>query len=271
MVHPLFSIVIASYNFGQYLEQAIVSVLNQDFSDYELIIIDGGSTDNSVAIIKKYEKDLGYWISEKDNGQSDAFNKGFTKARGQFYFWVNADDVLLPGSLRNIHETISKNPKVKWFAANTVFFDQNNKILSCKRGPSWNSFLIRNAPVYVYGPSSIFHKTLFEKLEGFDLKLHYTMDTDLWIRFTIAGEKFKRINKYVWGLRIHVNSKTSHAFNERPNASFATERNFILQKNGWRYSYLKIKLQFLYKLFGGVYLLSLIDSYKLKNKEINKL
>ena len=94
MNKPLLSIVIANYNYGRFLEEAIQSVLSQSCNDYELIIVDGGSTDNSVEIIKKYEDKIAWWVSEKDKGQSDAFNKGFAHAKGKYLTWLNADDIL---------------------------------------------------------------------------------------------------------------------------------------------------------------------------------
>ena len=96
---PFFSIVIVNYNYGRFLEAAILSILNQSCVDYELIVVDGGSTDNSVDIIRKYKNSISWWCSEKDNGQSHAFNKGFAHANGRFLTWLNADDLLMPGTL----------------------------------------------------------------------------------------------------------------------------------------------------------------------------
>lgn len=265
---PKFSIVIASYNFGQFIEQAILSVINQNYNNYELIIIDGGSSDQTVEIIKKNEQYITYWVSEKDNGQSDAFNKGFTKATGEFFFWLNADDVLMPRSLERIAEAIHRNPDTKWFAANTIFFNKDNQILRCRRGPEWHSWLVKNGILYVYGPSAIFHQDLFQEAGGFDLSLHYTMDTDLWMRFANLGYKFKRISHYVWGFRVHDESKTSHSFTQAANPKFTEERVKIQRKNNWMYHPSKAKWQMLYKFFSGVYLFSAIDSFFMKNRTI---
>lgn len=263
-----FSIVIASYNYGKFIEQALLSVINQDYINYEIIVIDGGSTDNTIDIIKKYENKIAYWVSEKDNGQSDAFNKGFKVAKGEFFFWLNADDVLMPESLKNISLKIDKYPQFKWFVGNTVFFDLNNKILRSRRGPDWKDFLIKNGSIYVYGPSSIFHRNLFLESSGFDLSLNYTMDTDLWMRFANLGYKFKRVNSYIWGLRIHEESKTAHAFTAEPNPKFFAEQRHIEIKNKWLIKKNKVLLQTLYKMISGLYLKSFIDSIKLKNKTI---
>lgn len=218
--NPMFSIVIANFNSGKYLEECILSIITQSIDDFELIIIDGKSQDNSIDIIKKYSNKLSYWISEKDNGQSDAFNKGFSKAKGEYYFWINADDILLPNSLEYAKKEILKNTKVKWISANTIFCDENGLIKKCSVGPKWNSFLIKHNPIYVHGPTSIFHKSLFEEVGGFNVSLHYTMDTDLWYKFYNNGHKFKKINEFFWVFRVHVDSKTSHSFSQKPNNDY---------------------------------------------------
>lgn len=266
---PFFSIVMANFNGDRYLEDAILSVLEQSCQDFELIIIDGASTDNSVSIIKKYDKRLAYWVSEKDKGQSDAFNKGFARAKGFYYFWLNSDDLLLPGSLDFAKIFINKYPNFKWFAANTVFINESNIILSCARGPDWRDFFVKNGVIYVYGPSSIFHRDLFEEVGGFDLNLYYTMDTDLWMRFKNKGYKFKRLSYYFWSFRIHIDSKTSHSFYESPNSAFKEEQKFIEFKNNHFYfktSYLK---QIFLKLFSGSYLVSKLDSLIFRGKDVN--
>lgn len=265
---PLFSIVIANYNHGLFLEAAILSILNQNCNDFELLIIDGGSTDNSLEIIKRYSKKISYWVSEKDKGQSDAFNKGFSKAKGQFYFWLNADDILLPNSLMTAKNNIRKNPNVLWFVANTIWFSKEGKIQKCTNGPKWHNLLLKNAEIYVYGPTSIFHKSMFVAVNGFDENLNYVMDTDLWQRFKIKGFKFNRIKKYFWAFRIHKGSKTSHAYSSNPNVAFQKEINYINQKNGIYYSKKGVILQKIYKTLSGCYLKSYIDTFQMKNNSI---
>ena len=99
---PRISIVTPSFNQGRFLERTILSVLNQNYPNLEYIVMDGGSTDESVEIIKKYENYLAYWISEKDNGQSDAIKKGFQKSTGEILAWLNSDDIYLSGALRGV-------------------------------------------------------------------------------------------------------------------------------------------------------------------------
>src|SRR5471032_696184 len=105
MAFPSISIVTPSYNQGQYLDETIRSVLDQKYPNLQYIIIDGGSTDNSVEVIKKYEKHLSYWVSEKDKGQTDALNKGVAKCTGEIFGYINSDDLLLPKSLERVATT----------------------------------------------------------------------------------------------------------------------------------------------------------------------
>lgn len=268
---PLFTVVIANYNHGKYLNSALDSLVNQDYQNFELFVIDAKSTDNSLEIIKKFEDRIDWWISEPDSGQSDAFNKGFKKANGQFLFWLNADDVLLPNSLSIAFDYIGKYPDFSWFAANTVFFDVNNIITKCTNGPSWSDLLFDKGPINIYGPSSIFSKKIFDEVGGFDENLHYTMDTDLWMRFQKKGYKFKRIHQYFWGFRIHSDSKTSHVFTEEPIPAFFEERKRILIKNEVVYSRITIFGQKLYKIFSGLYMMSYIDTMRNRGNLIKNL
>ena len=109
---PKISIITPSYNQGIFIEETILSVLDQNYPNLEYIIMDGGSTDNTVDIIKKYEDRITYWISEKDNGQSDAINKGFHKSTGDILHWLNSDDVLVPRALNMLVEYLSNNPDI---------------------------------------------------------------------------------------------------------------------------------------------------------------
>src|SRR5574344_1666133 len=141
---PLLSIVIANYNYGRFLEQAIVSILDQNIPEVELLVVDGGSTDNSVEIIKRYAGEgvegqrspkISYWISEKDKGQSDAFNKGFAKARGKYLTWLNADDIMTTGCLARVIAEMKAHPECSWFSANTYRFTEAGNVVDLWWGP----------------------------------------------------------------------------------------------------------------------------------------
>lgn len=208
---PLLSIVIANYNYGRFLEDAILSVISQDMGDQiELIICDGGSTDNSVELIKKYEKHISWWCSEKDEGQSAAFNKGFSHAQGRFLTWLNADDVLLPGVLKSLVRAIERFPTCEWFVGGCFWLDPDMHIVNCGRGRSFSRIRFSCGDASVWGPSSFFTKRLFDSVSGIDERFNFAMDTDLWLRFVYNGNaEYRQFCKYAWGLRLHPEAKMS--------------------------------------------------------------
>ena len=265
---PLFSIVIVNYDHGRFLGSAIESVLTQSCQDFELIVVDGGSSDNSVEVIEKFSSRISWWVSESDAGQSDAFNKGFSHARGRFFLWLNADDLLLRDSLLRVKLEIDMHPNCSWFAANTIFFDEKALIKRCVVGPKWVSWLVRNNPIYVYGPSSIFSRDIFFRAGGFDASLNYAMDGDLWLKFHNMGERFTKIHYFVWGFRVHPDSKTSHAFDGKPSDDFANERKAILLKNGHVVKRWKALAMTGYKWVSGCYFSAIISTVKYKSKPI---
>ena len=239
---PLVSIIIANYNYGRFLEEAIRSVINQDMGDQvELIICDAASTDNSVEVIKKYAKDLPpntpyeewmaktntqltthntqlvtWWCSEKDEGQSAAFNKGFAHAHGKFLTWLNADDVILPGTLKKLATAVKEHPTCEWFVGGCFWLDPKMRILNCGRGRPFSEIRFRGGNVSVWGPSSFFTKRLLEFVGGVDERFHYAMDMDLWLRFACkANARYRPFCDYAWGLRLHPDAKMSgHNFTE---------------------------------------------------------
>lgn len=210
MNQPLLSIIIANYNYGRFLEEAIQSVLSQSCQDFELIIVDGGSTDNSVEVIKKYRDRIAWWVSEPDKGQSNAFNKGFARANGRFLTWLNADDVMLPRVIENLKIAADKHPKCEWFVGGVLWLDPEMRIINCGRGRPFSEIRYREGNVSVWGPSSFFTKRLLDAVGGVDERFHYTMDTDLWLRFAYKeNARYKPFYSYAWGLRLHPAAKMS--------------------------------------------------------------
>lgn len=254
------SIVIANYNYGRFLEAAIRSVIEQDaFDKCELIIIDGGSTDNSIEVIKKFEDKISYWVSEKDRGQSDAFNKGFARARGQFLTWVNADDLMVPGCVSVILQSISKHRECEWFTANYFrFLESTKEVIELNWGPNiYPKFLQHsNSPIVAGGPSSIFSKKIYEQVGGIDENLYFIMDTDLWLRFMALGIKQRRIRCFCWAFRMHEESKTAEFEGHRygPSEELKEERRVAGAKVSYRESKLLKGLLCLWRTVDGSYL-----------------
>lgn len=206
------SIIIPSYNQGMFLEETLLSVINQGRDDVEIIVMDGGSTDNSVEIIKKYESYISYWQSKKDNGQSDAINQGFKRATGEYVTWLNSDDVLLPNALTSIVDCINRNPSVNWFLGNVLWMNKAGHIIRVgkveKENKFWNKYyLFSNG-----GPSAFMRKSRLMELGLLREDFHYTMDTELWHRYLSQKDYFVRIPVYCWGLRVHELSKTTGCY-----------------------------------------------------------
>ena len=272
---PLFSIVIPNLNQGQFIERALVSLFSQAGElDYEVIVVDGGSTDPSIDIIKKYENRLAWWCSERDNGQSDALNKGFTQAKGRFLTWLNADDVMLPGTLERVRKCVQmfdeRGEEIDWIAGNMIHMDVHERVLWCARGEKWYSFLFRHAPVRVYGPSSFFSKSLFEKTTGMALSFRVAMDKDLWLMFKNLGATYVRVNAYFWGFRAHANSKTRGAEYDRIE-EHKEENARVNRKNGLDVTLRGIMLQRFWRLICGNYLFSAMDTFKFRGKKITEI
>src|ERR1035437_4288596 len=128
-MYPKISVITPSFNQGKYLESTIKSVLEQDYPNLEYIVIDGGSEDNSVEIIKKYEKHLAYWESVKDKGQSHAINKGFAIATGEILAWLNSDDTYEQNAIYNIAEWFRKYPELDFIYGDVNIIDEKGAVL----------------------------------------------------------------------------------------------------------------------------------------------
>ncbi len=191
---PRISIVTPSYNQGNFLEKTVRSVLLQNYPNLEYIIIDGGSTDNSVEIIKKYEPWLTYWVSEKDRGQSHAINKGFERATGELYGWVNSDDFLAEGTLFKIVEQYSTDETIGAIYGQGHIVDERMSFLrdtSLVVPTEHNLFywFEENGSEFMQ-PSCFFTRIAWEKCGPLCENLHFAMDLDLWLKIS---KKFKFI------------------------------------------------------------------------------
>ncbi len=203
------SIITPSYNQGQFIEKTILSVINQPVDDIEYIIIDGGSTDDTVEVIKKYEDKIAYWCSEKDNGQSDALNKGFEKATGEIVAWINSDDYYEEGIFNDILE-LFKNPEINIVNGDCAMFYAD-------RSHNWidHSRLINTRRLLRYWknrfcppqPSIFFRKSVLDEVGKIDESLNYGMDLDLWLKMSLKYE-FTYYNKVLSHYLIHDSSKS---------------------------------------------------------------
>lgn len=208
MTEKKISIVTPSYNQGEFIEETICSILDQGYSNLEYMIIDGGSNDNTVEIIKKYEKHLSYWVSEKDKGQSHAINKGIKTLTGDVFNWINSDDIVLPGTFKEVNkvfqnkEVLCYGGKVKHYINGEL--SEFNSVQNIKDvNEYWNNPKINQ-------PSTYYSVKAIEKMGLLNSRLHYAMDYEWWLKFLyhFGPEKAVFNNEFLSGFRLHDASKT---------------------------------------------------------------
>jgi glycosyltransferase involved in cell wall biosynthesis len=204
---PLVSIVTPSCNQARFLESTIQSVLSQDYPAIEYIVIDGGSSDGSVEIIKQYADRLAYWVSEPDKGQTDAINKGFAKASGEVMAWLNSDDTYESYAVGEAAAFLQKHPDVGMVYGDANFIDLQGRVMG--RFPAAQTDYKRLRRVYVHIPQqAVFWRgSLWKEVGPLDPSFTFAMDYDLWVRLARITEL--RYHPRVWAnFRLHGSSKT---------------------------------------------------------------
>ncbi len=254
--YPKITIITPSFNQGQYIEQTITSILNQNYPNLEYIIIDGGSTDNTVDIIKKYEDKISYWVSEPDNGQAQAINKGIIRARssefgvqssefrvqnsefrdqsskfGDLHLinWINSDDYLEPDALHTLAKAATENPKGLAFCGYTrCFWDKDNLTSHRYRMGIKKNVTDTILNIKMNQPGTFYNMTSINKLFPINESLRYVFDNELWMRYLcMYGQKnIVLLNQTLAHFRQHGNSKS---FGEGFDA-FNQEQQNILQQ-----------------------------------------
>ena len=203
--NPLVSIVTPSYNQGRYIEQTIESVLNQDYPNLEYLVLDGGSTDETVEILKRYEGRLA-WISEKDRGQADAINKGFHLAKGQILGWLNSDDTYSPGAIRKVAQYFQSHREVGLLYGEGCHVDAAGKIIERYHTEPF-SFHRLGEICFICQPAAFLQAEVFRAIGPLDVGLRYCMDYEYWIRI---AKRFRvgHLDEYLANTRLHIETKT---------------------------------------------------------------
>lgn len=212
---PLISIITPSFNQGQFIEETIRSVTEQSYSNIEYIIIDGGSTDNTVEVIKKYESRISYWISEPDRGQTHAINKGLAIATGSIVAYINSDDFYLPGALQSVAKYFVENPETDLLHGRCRYVDeQGHKIGDQFGNIQSTSEMLDIWDIWWKGrqfvqPEVFWSRRISDKIGGFCERLNYVMDYDYWLRIFHAQGCVRSLDRELTSFRFTQEQKSN--------------------------------------------------------------
>ncbi len=204
--NPLITIVTPSYNQGRFLKATIESVLSQSYPHVQYMVIDGGSSDESVEILKHYG-DRFYWVSEKDKGQTDAINKGMRRAQGAIRAYLNSDDVLMPGALATVVEYLRTHPECDLVYGRANYIDERGAITGMYRTDEY-SFQRLMQDCCICQPAAFWMARIARQVGDFDESLHLTMDYEYWMRIDRSGGRIEHTHDVLAGSRLYPDTKT---------------------------------------------------------------
>lgn len=202
------SIITPSFNQANFIERTIQSVLTQDYPNIEYIIVDGGSTDGTTQIIKKYQKKIKESISESDRGQTDAINKGFERASGQILAWLNSDDTYEPGAIRRAVTYLRAHPNSGAVYADVNFIDEHDRIIGRFPAAQTDYQKLRRGYVHVPQQSCFFRAELWKRVGPLDPSFYFAMDYDLWVRISKLRTMDYKPGEVWANFRLHREAKT---------------------------------------------------------------
>lgn len=265
MEYPRISVIMPTLNQGEFIEESIISILSQDYPNLEFIIMDGGSTDGTIEIIKKFEQDTHHWQSKKDAGQTDALIEGFNIAAGEILGWVNSDDILLPNSLRLIAETSKNYPQGSIFAGDYLIIDENGLIVEVKKHTRQADWFGRHG-LNIISPDWFFTRRAYDQVGGLKPEYDYIMDTDLFFRMLLEGVEFVYIPEPLIAFRKHPAAKTM-ARREIITKEWADFYKWFLENSAEAMP--RSRLRWMYRMLqiiNGNYFWSLIQTNRYRGK-----
>lgn len=267
MKYPKITVVTPSYNQGQFIERTILSVISQGYPNIEYFVCDGGSTDNTVDVIKKYENKIAWWCSEKDHGQTQAINKGMKRATGDICCWINSDDVFLPNALFKVAEFYRNHPECEFLNGTLMEIDKEDRIVKFAHNVM-NLYFMQHGCFNICQQGMFWRRSLFEKIGYLDESFHAMMDLEWLIRVYESGAKVMPYKKPFGAIRVYAETKTAQW-----GSIWVIDEEKISKRYNGQYVKKKKTVYFfffvLYKILKGCYLDNYIYSVKYKGKNVN--
>ena len=266
---PRITIVTPSYNQGRFLEETILSVINQNYPNLEYFIVDGGSTDNSIDIIKKYEDRIDWWVSEKDEGQSDAIDKGFKRATGQLIGWLNSDDVYFPGALKEVGRAYIACPSASIYTGGMAIGSMGDgPIKKCVIPSPPRAWLPRYGLMDIGQQASFYNIEVYKKIGGIRRDLHMRMDGDLHFRLMKYHARAVVVNSMIGFIRWHSGTKGCKDYKK-----YCQEREHFLVSIGLTGLKYKMIINFfrLRRFVSGSYFKSIIATLRYKGMKMSEI
>jgi glycosyltransferase involved in cell wall biosynthesis len=253
---PRISVVVPSFNQAKYLEMTLRSILVQDYPDLELIVIDGGSKDESLEIIRKYRQYMKFWCSEPDGGQTQGIIKGFFHATGEILCFLNSDDLFEPGVLCEVGEYFSRHLYVDAVYGNALWIDAQGNALRPQKEIPFNRFIWLNTHNYIPGMSMFWRRTIYDRVGGLNPAFQLAFDADLWIRFSDHG-KIRHVARQWSQMRFYPEQR-NRRLREQSN-----HEDMLIRSRYWKGGtkpstyYIRRKialaLRIIWRLFSGCY------------------
>jgi glycosyltransferase involved in cell wall biosynthesis len=254
---PKISVIVPSFNQAKYLELTLRSILDQKYPNLELIVIDGGSKDESPEIIRKYAQQIKFWCSEPDGGQTQGIIKGFSHASGEILCFLNSDDLFEPGVLHEVGEYFSKHSAVDAVYGNALWIDAEGKALRQQKEIPFNRFIFLYTYDYIPGMSMFWRRTIYDRAGGLNPAFQLAFDADMWIRFSDAGGTIKHVARQWSQMRFYPEQKNRNlrAQSDREDLLIRSRywKNQLMPKTYYLRRKMALCLRILWKLLGGCY------------------